>query len=253
MKKRLSQEIRELKEYVLVIVLCILLSYSVYLLVDVHTASQLGKEDGVFEYLTALFFLIASIFFLRKFLLDKNVFFVLLAIVFFFGFGEEISWGQRISNFGTPDFLARINVQNEFTFHNIEFFNANRFDRNLKTGVAKLLTINFLFKLFWLGYCILLPIASRQIRFISSLVTRLRVPIPPISIGIFFLVNWLTFRIILSFFLPPNEIPQYYDTVGEIRECVAASIFMILSVYFYNMPRALIIDTGYEEARRELP
>ena len=33
--------------------------------------------------------------------------------------GEEISWGQRIFGFATPDFLIRLNNQKEFTVHNI--------------------------------------------------------------------------------------------------------------------------------------
>ena len=36
-----------------------------------------------------------------------------------FAAGEEISWGQRIFDFETPDFLMHLNVQNEFNVHNI--------------------------------------------------------------------------------------------------------------------------------------
>ena len=36
-----------------------------------------------------------------------------------FAAGEEISWGQRIFGFATPDFLMHLNEQKEFTVHNI--------------------------------------------------------------------------------------------------------------------------------------
>ncbi len=225
-------EIRDLRKYVLSIVFFLVVSYSVYLIFDESTISQLGREDGVFEYLTALFFLTTSIVFFRMYLSQKNLLVLLLSIVFFFGFGEEIAWGQRILGYHTPEFIHRINVQHDFTLHNIEIFNAHDFDHNLKTGFDKLLTITFLYKLFWLGYCVLLPIGVIQIRSVSSLVQKIRLPIPPLSIGVFFLVNWLIFRITRSFLLPPDQIPQYYYTLGEIREMLSALLFMILSFYF---------------------
>ncbi len=33
--------------------------------------------------------------------------------------GEEISWGQRVFDFTTPEFLAAVNKQNETNFHNV--------------------------------------------------------------------------------------------------------------------------------------
>ena len=36
-----------------------------------------------------------------------------------YGAGEEISWGQRIFDYPTPDILREINSQNEMTLHNI--------------------------------------------------------------------------------------------------------------------------------------
>jgi len=37
--------------------------------------------------------------------------------------GEEISWGQHLVHFRTPDFLEEINRQHEFNLHNIEHWN----------------------------------------------------------------------------------------------------------------------------------
>ena len=34
--------------------------------------------------------------------------------------GEEISWGQRIFNYGTPDTIEQVNVQREFNLHNLQ-------------------------------------------------------------------------------------------------------------------------------------
>ena len=89
--------------------------------------SRLGREDGVFENLSALFLLIASVLMLlsawrikaaswtssRQALLA-----VCLAGAFFVIGMEEISWGQRILGFETPtEYLE--NVQHEANIHNI--------------------------------------------------------------------------------------------------------------------------------------
>lgn len=152
----------------------------------------------------------------------------------FVGCGEEISWGQRIIGFSTPETLNKINVQHEFTLHNIEIFNGHYFGNKSKTGLALLLCFNFLYKLFWLGYCIILPIACLSIGRVFLLSKKIRLPLPPLAIGIFFLINWLIFRITLSFLLPTNESLQYYSTIGEIRECASAFIFAVLSYYFFK-------------------
>ncbi|MEE9285869.1 MAG: hypothetical protein V3V35_09110 [Dehalococcoidia bacterium] len=46
-------------------------------------------------------------------------FYILLALAFLIGGLEEISWGQRIFGWGTPESLAEVNKQNETNLHNI--------------------------------------------------------------------------------------------------------------------------------------
>jgi hypothetical protein len=43
------------------------------------------------------------------------------ALLMFVFMGEEISWGQRIFGFDTPEALMEVNHQNEVNLHNIEF------------------------------------------------------------------------------------------------------------------------------------
>lgn len=44
---------------------------------------------------------------------------LLLAIILFLMAGEELSWGQRIFNWKTPDLIATYNIQKETNFHNL--------------------------------------------------------------------------------------------------------------------------------------
>ena len=52
--------------------------------------------------------------------------------------GEEISWGQRIFSFSTPEILTAINDQNEFNLHNV---NKKLFDAALTWSVLALLLL----------------------------------------------------------------------------------------------------------------
>ena len=81
----------------------------------------LYMEDGFFESLTAVFAIIASLFCLISIYYNNDYASIKLALfVLFFLFGmEEISWGQRIFGWNTPDALSAINYQNETTIHNI--------------------------------------------------------------------------------------------------------------------------------------
>lgn len=95
--------------------------------------SFLFGEDNFFEWLTAIFFLVASIVLFiavigiyrdKVFQFEGKNLFLLGTLIFsifcFWVFGEEISWGQRIFNWSTPEQFG-MNFQNETTMHN--FFN----------------------------------------------------------------------------------------------------------------------------------
>lgn len=227
-------QIKTTRFYVFFALVYIVISYSVYFLFDREVICQLGREDNFFEYLTAICFLASSLFFLLCYFSGKNSFFLLLSIVMLIGSGEEVSWGQRMFGYSTPDFMREINVQREFTLHNIEFFNGKGSEHNIKIGFKRLISINFLYKLFWLLYCVLLPVASILFSSVFEFLRRIKLPVPPLTIGIFFLINWLIFRITLSFILPSGESMQYYDTIAEIRECSSALLFMTTSFYFFK-------------------
>ncbi len=72
-----------------VLVLTVLSSYSVYLLGET-VVNQVGQEDGIFEYLTALFFFLAALTLGWTFFRTKRIFFLLLAIVLFVGCGKKL-------------------------------------------------------------------------------------------------------------------------------------------------------------------
>lgn len=92
----------------------------------------LSREDYIIENMTAIALFLSSIFLLfsAKVSIKENKFvsylLLFIGIVFFFGAGEEISWGQRIFGWETPESIAAINDQNETNLHNV---NKKFFDR----------------------------------------------------------------------------------------------------------------------------
>jgi hypothetical protein len=91
----------------------------------------LRREDGVFEYITAIGYLAAGILMVlvarrlwqkKSYRLWKLVapFCLVVGIVLGGVAGEEISWGQRIFGIETPEFIADRNTQGEITLHNHE-------------------------------------------------------------------------------------------------------------------------------------
>jgi hypothetical protein len=84
----------------------------------------LSHEDGVIEYAQFLFFAATSIIWLFIAINTRNglIFLKGISVALFFGFlfasGEEISWGQRIFGFDTPEILLA-NSQGEANLHNI--------------------------------------------------------------------------------------------------------------------------------------
>jgi hypothetical protein len=148
--------------------------------------------------------------------------------------GEEISWGQRIFNYHTPEYFEKNNIQDEFNFHNLKVFDSKSNDGQYKAGLSYFLSVNFLYKLFWLVYGIILPVVYSLSHFFKKITDKIGLPVPPFILGLLFLANWLLCRIILSYLLPDGRSLQYYYTAGEISEFGSAFIFMMLAAYFLH-------------------
>ena len=97
--------------------------FSFLLVADPKTFYLLNREDNWTENLTAVWFLLSGFLLFAAALMERSFFrrcvYVLGGMAMVFVTGEEISWGQRIFGFATPDFLMLMNQQKEFNVHNI--------------------------------------------------------------------------------------------------------------------------------------
>lgn len=181
-------------------------------------APSLYHEDGYFENLGALSLFIASVlmfyafYYVMKRRKTTKVFWVKqlaylgLALLFFFGAGEEISWGQRIFGIQTPEALAEINEQDEINIHNIEFG-------------GMVMPFESEFDVFWGFFVFLIPLAAVFIPRFGKFSSRF-IPIVHWGLGMFFLFNYLFAKVAKLAFAAGYSYAKvpFIQAVQEIKE-----------------------------------
>ena len=137
------------------------------------------REDGFIEWLTVLALFIGIVvnvyrvnilspFRGRRFLFGLYF----MALIFFFGLGEEISWGQRIYeslfDFKVPSFFLKYNSQGEMNIHNLRF-----------SGVKlNKLIFGLFLGLFIVFYFLILPFIYRKKESVKNWIDSFAIPIP---------------------------------------------------------------------------
>ena len=141
------------------------------------TYRALVREDGLVEWLTALGLLATGIALLARWRRDGRregrvwrAVVLTAAAAALFGFGEEISWGQRIVGYEVAEgsLLDTYNLQGETNLHNLE------------VGGVKVNKVVFTWGLglALLGYFVAYPLATRRRPDLRARLYRLGVPTP---------------------------------------------------------------------------
>ena len=106
-----------------------LLAY--WTLTDFWNVQWFAGEDGLSEWWSVATFVASAAMaaFTARWLMrlgrrGLGMFNMLLAALFLFGGLEEISWGQRLFEWSTPEALSRINEQDETSIHNLPSFDS---------------------------------------------------------------------------------------------------------------------------------
>ncbi len=139
-----------------------------------------------------------------------------LAVVFAFGAGEEISWGQRLLGFATPDAVEAVNVQGEFTLHNLEAY-----------GINAVSLTRRLFHLFWFTLTVVIPVGAALSERLRGALGRI-MPIPPWWVGVPFVLNYALVR--GSMLATRATYQSYHYAPNEIQEGVFEVLFLALAV-----------------------
>jgi hypothetical protein len=187
------------------------------------------SEDGVYQNISALALLTASVLCFLAFRSSRVAgpsrltvlrgSYLVLAAVFFVGAGEEISWGQHMFNFGTPEQVGAANAQGETNVHNLEV---------VREGA---ITPARLFFAFAATFLLVMPVVSALHEATGRRLRRL-VPVVPLFIGVLFICNFALSKVATVFASAQTRQP-----IKEIQETNYALLLALAS--FYVLAQAL--------------
>ena len=170
-------------------------------------------EDGIVEWLTVIvLFFSANISFKRIIRLrsQRNIrfllFLLLTALLFCFGVGEEISWGQRIFGIESPDFFMNNNAQQETNIHNLVYQNKkiNKVVFSLFLGIIISL------------YLLVLPVLYKKKTNVKNFINSIAIPIP----CNYHIISYIVFALLI------NAIPN--SDKWELLEMVGSFMFFLI-------------------------
>lgn len=186
---------------------------------------QIIKEDHVIEY-SQFFVLIAggaySGLLFKKLFQNKerilSVIFLFTSIALFLVAGDEISWGQRLLGFSTPENIENINRQNETTFHNI-----SAFEQFVGIGYVVIGFYGAISGVFF-------NIIARLIKFNKDFFSYLVIP--------WYLFFFFFTGFIYNYYALKNPFHQlgHWSEVAELMLYSGISIFIVLRYYLTSKP-----------------
>jgi len=168
-------KLNKIEIVVYVIVILVILSGAILSFTDKeYYENSYAVEDGIIEYGTALMLLISGIIMIRRiFILGRYKRFkwkltvIVIALLFIFAAGEEISWGQRIFGIESSEFFKDNNAQKEMNLHNLVIGDT----KINKLIFSKLLTGALVI------YLVILPILYVKLFWVKNLIIDFGVPI----------------------------------------------------------------------------
>lgn len=190
---------------------------------------KMVAEDSPFEYATAFVLLAISVLFLirliqvGKFQNRYWIFLnVLIVIGAFFGFGEELSWGQRIFSIESGEFFLEQNRQAETNLHNLE---VNGVSIN-KLIFSQLMVIVFGF------YFVFSQLLYKRLSFFKRLVDLFGVQIPKLKHSISILAC-------TGFVLVVPDL-----RIWELWEVIFVTILLLVFIEPLNTKEQLLVGTS---------
>lgn len=213
---------------------------------DAARFTTLFEEDGPFEYGSALLYFGAAGACLALALRARGrgrlrFWLAGLAALFVFVGGEEISWGQRLLGFGTPEDLAAVNVQGEFTLHNV-------YSNSLFVYPGLAVTAALLF---------VLPLAHRHSPALRRLLDAAEFPVAPLRSAALYAFAAGCYAVTGLALGTPTPLPinwsdhlPHYD--DELLEFLIAALFFVHAAGFWRID--LPAASGQpESASRPMP
>lgn len=221
------------KLFIVVPVVYMLVSFLLVYVLDRETTDSLTAEDHLVEYLGAIALFVSSILFFLIFVhltRTKNdvprlhkLAYLGLALLFFFGGGEEIAWGQRILGIETPESIESVNVQGDTTIHNLEIFQG---ENKLPIGVGEM------FGFFSLVLTFIIPVSAYLFAPLRKFYERFT-PVFPWIFGFLFAANWALAKIGGMIYRSGREVTYGINNMVEVKESNYAIFYATIAIYMY--------------------
>jgi hypothetical protein len=198
--------------------------------IDVQVLAALTAEDALIETMGAAAFFVGAIFWgiawirsrqlndRSRYTTFKRLCYVALMLLFVFAAGEEISWGQRLFHIAAPEYVQEINVQEEFTLHNMQFW-----------GIDMAHLTRRVFNVAWFAFLVIIPVLCAMYQPLRLRIARW-IPLFPWWMSLPFLFNYAFMRIL---FLVTAWLQRqgFNRGINEIQETNFAVLFLVLALY----------------------
>ena len=202
-----------------------LFAYLLLLLDRSAVISIVVSERGVVQTIGACSLLVASGLFSLAFVRSRRrngtrrpshtAAYLLLAIAFFVGAGEELSWGQHLLGYDSPTVVKELNAQDEVTIHNLDLLQGGEDgERN---------PIDRAFLIIGAAFTAGVPLLASHGSGMRARVERF-VPIVPLLYGLLFVGNFVVSRLIEL--LAPAELGH---AIVEIKEMNFSGVFLLIA------------------------
>ncbi len=187
-----------------------------------YKSKDLLDEDGLYEGLAAIACGLTALFLVYKaFSLGRSdkllLFWTLsLALSLLFIGGEEISWGQRLIGFETPQIIRENNFQEEFNLHNSTLIQSS--NNALSVMLTQLLV----------AYLLIFPLVVHAFPTVRSITDYIRIPVPPLAVALVAitakLISTQTYRLIYGTTETADvlSLGEAFETVLELCLCWVA-------------------------------
>ena len=177
-------------------------------------------EDGFTEWSTVVMLIIGLLVCFRRVWLLKDqrgfsflFMTTLLGLFFFFGAGEEISWGQRLFNIESSEFFTENNAQGEMNLHNLVVRDTKLNKVIFGRGIGILLVL-YLF--------VLIPLYKRK-EAVKQFLDKFAVPIAQNYQIAAYIILLLVVQVLMA-----------SSKKGEMLEFAGSIIFLLNVAFPYN-------------------
>lgn len=202
------------------IVAVLVVTVGVYFYSTDYFSLTYAREDGLVEYATAIFLLVASAILVMNAAALRSrgmrlavICTAFYALLFFFAAGEEISWGQRIFGWETGETFKEINKQQETNLHNLVVASPWGEFHLAKTLFGPILTTILLL------YLVFLPLLYPRVGWIKSLADKFAVPVPGRRHAVLALAASLVIAAI--------DVSRKWEVYELVFSLLATSIFLL--------------------------